>query len=250
MMPMSKQNTLTLRILVVLLALIIGTYALSAQETVTLSGEGSTDIPYEVNESTVVTIIVRNLESENPIDTTLQVIDPDGKPLAFNDDHHTQRDDLAATDSVLENLQLTAVGTYTLRLNSFNGVSKGQVELVFEPGDIYEAAIQDDGDTTIITAKLPAFGRYTYTFSSEGSETLTITARDTSGTLDPLLRLRDPSGEVVAFNDDHAAFNLSLDTFDAQIVDFAVAEAGEYSVEVTDFAGRVGTFELTILHNS
>jgi hypothetical protein len=245
---MSKQNTFTLRILVVLCAHIIGTYALFAQETVTLSGEGAAEIPYEVDEPTVVTIIVRNLESENPIDTTLQVLDPAGKPLAFNDDHHTTREDLSPTDSVLENLPLTAVGTYTLRLNSFNGVSKGEVELRIEAGDIYEARIEENGDTTIISAKLPAYGRYAYTFSSEAGDTLTMTARDTSGTLDPVLRLRDSAGEVVAFNDDHTTFDLSLDTLDAQIVEFIVAETGDYTLEVTDFAGRAGTFELTLLH--
>jgi len=260
---MSRQNTFSLRIVYGLAVLISGTMALSAQDSitpgepviVTLDGGGPVELSYSGATIKTVTITARSLEAPNVIDVTLQVIDPYGRPVpgGFADDHDTDRADLDEHDAVIENLELFR-GSYRLRVDSFNGVSKGRVEVIVEATDPFEAVVSRDEAGWTITGTLPANRSYTYAFEAVADEVFTLTARDASGALDPVITLRGPDREIAARNDDHApgveALVAGLDTFDAQIARFSVPAEGVYRVEVADFLGRGGAFELTIRRES
>jgi hypothetical protein len=67
-----------------------------------------------------------------------------------------------------------------------------------------------------------------------------------SGDLDPLLRLRDASGNVLAENDDAADSSLGLN---AQLLQVALPADGPYTVEAVRFAGT-GRYRLVIVTTS
>ena len=75
--------------------------------------------------------------------------------------------------------------------------------------------------------------------------TLTASARDTSGTLDPVLRLFDADMNLLALNDDHGSGDLTLNVLDAKLAEIG-AGVGQYQLQVSDFSGAAGTVELTI----
>jgi sugar lactone lactonase YvrE len=80
----------------------------------------------------------------------------------------------------------------------------------------------------------------TWTYTSAGNERITFTAFDNSGlgALDLALRLIDPAGRELAFNDDHDNPDLANFT-DAQLADQPLVQPGQYLVivEVVDGEG-------------
>ncbi len=138
----------------------------------------------------------------------------------------------------LEDLLLSKVGDYTITLHTFNGVQTGAVEVTLttrprlmmcEPVEI----------------ELAAHTPYTCWLDLEASQQLTITARDVSGTLDPVLRLYI-ADELLVLNDDHGMASIELNVFDAALLDFTVPASARYRVQVSDFAGATGTVELSL----
>jgi hypothetical protein len=141
----------------------------------------------------------------------------------------------------LENLLLDMPGDYVIRVQAFNGAQTGAVDVLLttrprllpcEPGE-YTLAAQ-----TVTTCQLEL----------EAGDRLTLTVRDTSGTLDPVLRLYDADRHLVALNDDHATFSTTLNVFDAALFDYQVTVTGRYDVQISDFSGAAGAFELSLDH--
>jgi hypothetical protein len=254
-----RQNTITRRLLYLLAFLFVTntgfaqetdefTLVISQPLTVTLVA-GGIQLKYVADKAGVVTVTARSLEEPGIIDTTVEILGSDGRrvPGGYNDDQTVQRPHLSERDSVIENVVLPVPGLYTLRLYSFNGVDTGKVEVTLETADIFGATIEESGPNTVIQATLPPNHRYAYAFDAVIGTVLTVTARDTSGTLDPLLVLRDADGRIIAQNDDHMNTSVSeLATLDAQISGFEITTSGTYTIEVRDFTGAAGTFELTI----
>jgi hypothetical protein len=93
---------------------------------------------------------------------------------------------------------------------------------------VYDGEMRDD---------LPAAS---YPITLEAGQVLSVSAVATSGDLDSYLTLADPSGAVVAENDD-----IDATTLDAAI-GYTAEVAGDYVVTVTNVAGTAGTYTLTI----
>ena len=74
----------------------------------------------------------------------------------------------------------------------------------------------------------------------QAGQEIRTSAVATSGDLDPYLVLEDPSGAVVAENDDRDATTLDSS------IGFTAVVTGEYAVTVSNIAGTAGTYELTI----
>lgn len=219
---------------------------------VTLSGEGFSLFTHQAEGGEVVTITVRSLhelaqdEPEYVRDTVVDVLNPRGKRLAYNDDHRTDRTDLLPSDSVIEKLLLDEPGMYTIRVNTYGGIFATEVEITLEAADLFDAIVQETDDGIVMTATLPRYLVYSYAFSASAGDVLTITARDLMQTLDPILRLFDSDGNELAVNDDHGTSDTALDVFDARLGDFVVPADGVYRITVSDFRGRAGRFELVI----
>ena len=217
---------------------------------VELDGESAAMLTFEAAGVEVVTIIARTLEPEGDEpqarNVVADVLGPGGERVAYNDNHFSYDDDLLTTDAVIEKLELREAGTYTIRVNTYGGIFAGKVEMTVTAADLFEAEFAEDEGRLIIAAMLPENRRYAYTFEAAAGETLTATVRDTSGTIDPVLRLVDEAGVTVAINDDHGGDDVTMDVFDARLRDVAIAASGRYTLIVTDFLGRSGAFELVI----
>lgn len=218
--------------------------------TIQLNGENPTVLTYDADADDVVTIIARTLEPEtdNPAerDLILEVLTPDGRRLAYNDDHFTLRDDLLPTDAALHKLELPDAGMYQIRVDTYGGIFPGEVEVTLIADDLFAPTFTESDAGLIVEASLPYHRAYRYTFEVDAGEIITLTARDTSGTLDLLLGLADANDDVLAFNDDHASINATLNALDPRITDFAIPVSGRYTVIVRDFIGTAGTFSLHI----
>jgi hypothetical protein len=225
---------------------------------VVLSGNEPAQLNYTASSGEVITITVRSLSGgeefeEGTIertaarDTAVDVLGPDGRRIAYNHNHGSEREDLAPNDSVISHLRLNQAGTYTIRVNTYGGIFNSEVEVILEAADLFEATFSENEDgSLVITGTLPPFERYTYTFEAFSGEILTITARDTSHSLDPVLALVDPAGVVIAFNDDHGSPDTRLNVLDARLSSVVIPEGGLYTIILTDFLGSAGTFEIMI----
>lgn len=104
-----------------------------------------------------------------------------------------------------------------------------------------------DGTTQIMYAgTLDEGAADSYLVDLQAGDTVTITARRLSLEFDPLITLFSPGGEALAENDDHDAPIFAAADYDAQIAGFAIAESGQYPIEVTDSYGGAGSYLLTI----
>lgn len=208
--------------------------------TVTLSAyAGPIDLVYTVAGPQRIAVTARSLADDAPVDVTLALLNG-ARLLAFDDDGGAAVPGLLPTDAHIARLDLPDAGTYTLRVHSFSGAQSGPVEVVLTvlptlpPCVIGQQTVTlTRGDVFRCALDLPAGAR------------ITATARDTSGALDPVLTLYDPSGARLAFNDDHRSADTSLDVLDAHLVVSGAVE-GVYTLALTDFAGTAGTVALTV----
>jgi hypothetical protein len=208
--------------------------------TVTLTaGAGPVDLRYTSSGTEVITVTARSLADE-AIDVTLEVL-RDEQRVAFNDDHFALSDALADQDAALADLVLAPAGAYTIRVHSFSGAQSGDIEVTLESRPI---SVPCDQSPQIV--ELAAHSPFSCSLSLQVGQIVTLTARDTSGPLDPVLRLYDADGRLLAFNDDHAGFDLSLNVLDAQVAAFELPASCACVVQVSDFAGSAGRLELTI----
>ena len=205
---------------------------------------GPVDLVYTAAGPERITVTARSADADTPVDVTLALLDGD-RLLAFDDDGGAAVSGLLPTDAHIARLDLPGAGVYTLRVHSFSGAQSGSVEVALAvlpalpPCAIGQQTITlARGDTFRCALNLPAGAHFT------------VTVRDTSGTLDPLLTLYGPAGERLAVNDDHGGADTTLDVLDARLMDVAAAAAGVHIVTVTDFAGAAGTATLTVAISS
>jgi hypothetical protein len=196
-----------------------------------------------------VILTARDVPEGESLDVVLEVLQPNGARLRFNDNHMGGDSSLAQTDSRIKVI-LPQDGEYVVRVNSYGGIFEGDVEVLLQVVDLFSVEIIEDNDgLTMLTLTLPSNLAYQHELTLEAGDVLTITARDIGGSLDPVVRLVDSDGVVIAQNDDHGTAATHLDVFDAQIADFIVETTGEHVIEVLDFLGRGGQIELTIVRN-
>jgi hypothetical protein len=208
--------------------------------TITLTaGAGPVGITYTAAPGEVLTVTAQSRAAE-PIDVTLEIL-LDNERIAFNDDHRIELADLAPQDSAITHLIINEAGDYILRIHSFNGAQSGEVEVLVQSRPLVEPC-QRPAQTVELLAHHP----FTCLLDLQIGQTVALTARDISGTLDLVLALLDSEGALLARNDDHASADLTLNVLDARIANYEVVEAGTYAVRVSDFGGTAGTLELRV----
>lgn len=243
--------------------------------TVELNPDAVVTLAYTTDESQYVSIFTQtNPNDENAPDTVLEVLTEDFIHIEYQDDQVYETDDEEPPifrDAQILGLFLPEAGTYYIRVDSFNGVSEGDVEVTISEADMnsYECSalivecrlrfvmnfacgVQlSKGDVGCFRSNREFIRIHPNVVYSqevdavEGSR-LIITARDMFGTLDPVLLLLDEEGNILARNDDHGTTDLTLDAFDAQISNYKVESNGVLTVQAYDFLGREGLLELTI----
>lgn len=208
---------------------------------ISLSADRPTRLLYIADEMQTVTLAAKAIsENDHAPDVVLWIVDSNNHLLAYNDNFGDE------SNSGIENLYLSQSGDYTIYVDSFNGVSEGEVEVIIQQTKRFNEQFETSEDSLLIHASLPKDGIYGYELELSETDVIRVTAQDISGTLDPYLRLLDREGNVLVTNDDHNSADFSLDIFDAQINDWLVPEEGIYIIELRDFLGREGIFELII----
>lgn len=211
--------------------------------TVTI-GEDPAWLEYEGLAGEIITISTLTAITDTAPDTTLEILSPTGKRLAYADDVILPDNNLKS-DAVLENIELPVDGIYQIRVDSFNGVSVGEVEVILtHPLVDYDVLTLDE--QTVFQGEITPNTPLEYEFEISVDTSLTLTARDISGTLDPILFIYDANGNLLAFNDDHRTQDLTLDVFDARFTDFNISEPSVIRVVMRDYLGRSGEVELII----
>jgi hypothetical protein len=182
---------------------------------------------------------------EDPLnDPVVAVFAPGWRPLAYNDDNNTE--DLAPQDAHIASLTLPQDGLYIVYVNTYGGIYAGTLTVTLDVLDLFDLRVDDDtDDLTVLRLTLPPERTFTYNFATQAGETITLTAQDAGRTLDPVLRVVDADGRVVAMNDDHPGDDLTLDAFDAQLRDLTLPP-DEYTLQIADFLGQAGELIVTI----
>lgn len=248
----SKQN-----LSVVVLGLMFGwlTLTVAAQSTelnagqpvtVTIAPSAPVELTFTVDEpNTTVRLSAIGIALDDetpPADTILEVLTEDYVRVAYADD---QIGETVITDAHIPRLTLAEAGTYRVRVDTFNGVTDGQAEVLLEVIDRFDMAVTDEDAITRIKVTLPPLTPFVYPITLSADQIVTITARDVSRGLDPYLRLVSAGGDVLSENDDHDSDDLSLDRLDARIV-VDVADDRDALIELREFIGRGGEFEILI----
>lgn len=224
--------------------------------TLRINGQSAAVMTYSSPGNETITLTARALggESEAVFDTIIELASPDGTRLAYNDDLTASVEGLSATDSQITHFFLAEPGAYTIRVNSFNGVTEGEVEITLTLVDAVHFVEETADNVRLLRMDLGDDQRFVHTFEAAEGETLHITARDPRGFLDPIITIYDADGAEIVINDDNAApfalAGLTLNTFDAQIRDFRVPADGQLTLELREFLGRAGQLELRITSTS
>lgn len=235
--------------------------------TLRLDGQTPTILAYVAAGRETITVTARalgegtieGLEGTYTLDPVIEILSPEGERLAYNDDHRTTLEHLTPTDAAIERLFLPEPATYTLRVNTFNGVTAGDVEVLLAlVSPVEYEIVTDEADTLIMTVSLEAAQTFQYRFAAEAGTVYTIVARDLKGLLDPIITLRESDTEntiisaegVFASNDDfHYRFGdaFILNVFDARIIDAEIPQDGDYVLELREFMGRGGAITVQMV---
>jgi hypothetical protein len=236
---------------VCLILLLLLAFPIHAQENnarhLTLNDEAivtiTTDAPatLTLNNATagaIITIMARAVDNTQ-VDPVLWLVDSDSRLLAYN--HNTlTAEGLIDVSAAIPNLVLPTVGLYTIYVDSFNGVSTGEVEVTIRETDKFNVVVEETGSLHIMRLSLPEDSIFVYPLTVQQGDSITITVRDGNRQLDPYIRIVDSNGSIVVSNDDHNSDDLSLNIFDARIADWQVPADDTYVLEVRDFLGRAG----------
>ena len=220
-------------------------YTVNDEAIVTISADNPA-ILVLANETagTVITITAQAVDS-TWVDPVLWIVDSESRLLAYNDDTLTD-EGVIDVSARIENLILPAEGLYTIYIDSFNGVSSGDVEVIIRETDRFNIVVEETGSLHVMRLTLPEDSIFAYPITVQQGDNLTITVRDGNRQLDPYLRIIDSSGNLVISNDDHASDDLTLNIFDARIEGWVVPMDGTFTLEVSDFLGREGNVLLEI----
>lgn len=201
--------------------------------------------------SEVVTVYVRSLEDANQLDTTLEIIAPNGASLAENDDHNTDRMDLAQTDSLIADLPLVAAGEYVIIVDTFSGVAQGSIEVLLTTTATAQPPTAEPNTnggqgSEIIDGTVAQGDVFSYEIGATAGETITITVVGING-FDPRVSLNDSKGRTLAENDDHGTGDSTIGRFDSRIADFTFAAGGSFTIVISGYDNTGGDFTLEIV---
>lgn len=218
----------------------VGTTTLQAD--VPVAGELTRDVPEQfwafTGQAGDIVTLTAVSDIDTPVDLTMRLLDPTGAEVvvAETDETFTLFNPL---DPQIDRYELRRDGEYIVLVEATFG--EGRYDLAL---NVAQTLTFEEGSDTItidgtISEALPT--QYWIVRGNAG-ENFTITMRNTSGSLDPFLRLRQPNGEILEENDD--SFDIDLG-FDARIDPLRLPINGNYIIDATRFDGS-GTYSLTV----
>jgi sugar lactone lactonase YvrE len=187
----------------------------------------------------IVTITALANESAFGLDISLRLLDPRGSEIIFvdNDEENLL---LNPFDAQINNLTLQRAGQYIVIIESVAGT--GRYRLGLSQSQFFEITENYIEFNASLSDVIPV---QRWQFQGRGAQTLSLTMTAIDGTLDPMLRLLNPQGNLIAENDDADDFSLG---FDSQLLDIRLPSNGRYTIEAIRFDGE-GSYLLTIESN-
>lgn len=194
-----------------------------------------------------------------PSDPTFTLLSPEGLELKYVDDtpeggiygtgtHGAPQVPAVLPDAVLQAFVLPQTGEYRLRVDSFSGVTQGDVQVTLNLTPVSAQALDWDFSQTALSVRLAPSRSRLLRLPLALGESVRLIARDVTGTLDPVLQVLDEQGIVLAENDDAPPEWLigeGLNVLDAGMLFSAPAE-GIYTLQLGDYLGRSGELEVQI----
>jgi hypothetical protein len=173
-----------------------------------------------------------SLESSD-FDSYLQVFGPDGRNYS-NDDGGN------GLNSLLD-IQAQAGGTYLIHAGSLGRDDFGTYQLTYRPSRDQEVILDISG---VLGSGYegPAGGPNQDEIELDLASGDEVSIRVSSNSFDTVLRVLDPSGDQIAYNDDFEGTNSR--------VDFRVQQSGTYIIIVTPFSSSGGEYQLTVFSDS
>ncbi|MCS7070425.1 MAG: PPC domain-containing protein, partial [Anaerolinea sp.] len=175
------------------------------------------------------------------LDVALRLFAPDGRELGYNDDH-LGPDLNGIYDAQIREFILPETGTYLV-----------QVEWVQFSGSYVLLLARDHTFAPQIDAPIALNGRIfdvqpveRWVFNGSAGTALTVTMIAETGNLDPTLKLIDPYGVPLAYNDDGRDPELGTN---AQIFRVTLPVSGQYVIEASRYAGS-GSYTLYVVVNA
>ena len=169
-------------------------------------------------------IVTLSTEPAAGFDTILELLGPDGRPVAENDDR--EQGDLSSQIIYMPEVS----GRHTAIVTGYGGTT-GTFDLVIANGVEFglssEAVVLNDHVVTLERAR----AEVTFSADLAADDILVVTTFALSDSLDTVLTLVDAGGMIVAQNDDRGDGSLN-----SQLV-FQAPAAGQYSVELGTFDG-------------
>lgn len=232
---------------ILVLLLCFGVSAASAQGDEVLTGtidDKNPSVEFTLNLQAGETITLTTNAVSGDLDTTLELLDPSGAMVAYNDDI-----DLSAGNynSRIEYTTIEA-GDYTVIVGAFTG--EGEFELIVAFGAAPPSgggsvgAASDVGSTEVFEGTIAnESDRVDFSIVVGAGETLILQTQSLSGDLDTILTLFDPNGGEITTVDD-----ANLDGANVNSVIFYDADqGGTYTASVTAYGGT-GDFTLSVTH--
>ncbi|MGQ9907292.1 MAG: PPC domain-containing protein [Candidatus Flexifilum sp.] len=175
------------------------------------------------------------------LDAALRLFAPDGRELAYNDDH-LGPDLNGIYDAQIRDFILPQTGTYTVQVEwvQFSG---SYVLLIARD---HTFAPQVDTPVTLNGRIFDAQPVERWVFNGSAGTALTVTMIAETGDLDPTLKLLDPYGVPLAYNDDGRDPELGTN---AQLFRVTLPVSGQYVIEASRYAGS-GSYALYVVVNS
>jgi len=212
-----------------------GGYFLSANQRVV--AEGFTGVGEQVwffnalrNEPIVLSAVP---DLDSPITLALRVISPDGNDLVIDTENNALN---LSAESLIFNAPQE--GLYVLVVSESG--EAGTYSVGLSKPKTLEGESENRATLGILAPSLPV---QRWQIEVQSGMSLSATLTPESGTLDPLLRLYNPQGTLVAENDDAEDGSLG---FGAQLSDITLSFNGTYTLEVQQISGE-GVYQLSIM---
>ncbi len=115
-------------------------------------------------------------------------------------------------------------------------------------------AMQTNDDTTpmgiaVVEADIGIYVGAAYEMTLEADTVLSIAVRSQSNSLNPVIVLEGPEGEILAKNDDHETNYAGLDIYDALLERVSITEDGVYIIRVANRFWSIGMVDLIVVQD-
>jgi hypothetical protein len=170
-------------------------------------------------------------------DPNLQIFDPQGNLIAFNDDVQSEDYFLSVTDAQIQYLVIPADGEYIAEIYAFDETTFGTFQLIIAQYGILQPV---ENPVELYTGNILQRQVIAFPLNFTRGELITVTARALNSQIDPAIRLLDERDIILIENEDHNTEALDLGDFDARFTHQVIPNDGSYELELLSEAGRGG----------